>query len=168
MARIALLVALSLSVMAAGCGGDSTTSGLSTTSLNGAAGPLQATAADLTLCVQETNRYRAQAGKALLTQSATLEHYAATGAQVDATVKVTHSHIASTRGGGVATAENEVLATAVNIFGTIPEAIRRSIAEFYAEGPSGGHYQNLEGPYRQVGCGVFIGSGLITFVQDFH
>ncbi len=168
MTRIAMLVASSLSVMAAGCGGGSTTSGVSTTSLSAAAAQTQATAADLAFCVQETNRYRAQAGKALLNRSATLENYAAIGAQVDATAKIAHTHFASTNGGGVARAENEMLAAAVSIFGTIQEAMRQSIARFYAEGPSGGHYQNLEGPYTQVGCGVFVGSGLITFVQDFR
>ena len=47
-------------------------------------------------------------------------------------------------------------------------ALRQAISAFYAEGPSGGHYQNLEGPYTQVGCGVFIDNRLITFVQDFR
>ena len=127
-----------------------------------------ATVADLAFCVQEANRYRTLAGKTALAQSAALESYAATGAQVDGTARVAHSHFTSMNGGGVALAENELLATALNLFGTVQEAMRQVIAAFLPEGPSGGHYQNLEGPYTQVGCGVFIANGLITVVQDFR
>ena len=39
---------------------------------------------------------------------------------------------------------------------------------FYGEGPSGVHYQNLEGPFSQVGCGVYIANQRITLIQDFR
>jgi hypothetical protein len=167
MKRAALVVFLIISM--SGCGGSSPgTSSDTITSAGGTTLPTAATATDLAFCVSETNRYRAFAGKSALSQSAALESYAATGAQVDANARVPHSHFQSTNGGSVALAENELLATALNLFGTVQETMRQSIAAFYAEGPSGGHYQNLEGPYTQVGCGVFIASGLITLVQDFR
>ena len=31
-----------------------------------------------------------------------------------------------------------------------------------------GHYQNLEGPFSQVGCGVYIANQRITLIQDFR
>ena len=159
------LVVVMLSISA--CGGTTTApTGATATPSGGTV--TAATTADLAFCVQETNRYRMLAGKPALAQSAALESYAATGAQVDGTARVAHTHFTSTNGGGVALAENELLATALNLFGTVQEAMRQAISAFYAEGPSGGHYQNLEGPYTQVGCGVFIDNRLITFVQDFR
>ena len=141
----------------------SSTTGPSATML-----PTSATSADLVFCVSETNRYRILARKPTLAQSSVLEAYAATGAQADAISRVPHSHFDGTNGGGVALAENELLATGFSLFGTVQEAIRQAIADFYAEGPTGGHYQNLEGPYTQVGCGVYIANAAITFVQDFR
>ena len=63
-------------------------------------------------------------------------------------------------------AENEALLWSQS--GTIQDTIQQAIALFHAEGPGGGHYQNLEGPYTQVGCGVYIATGNITLVQDFR
>jgi hypothetical protein len=39
----------------------------------------------------------------------------------------------------------------------------------WAEGPSGGHYQNIVGPYTQVGCGIYILNGSEVHVTtDFR
>lgn len=129
-------------------------------------GATEATAADLTFCVQETNRYRALASKPALTESAALEAFAAEGARIDGTAKIAHAHFSSAP--GVASAENELLAQPLVQFGTVHEAIRQALSAFYAEGPGGGHYENLTGPYTQTGCGVYTALGLITVVQDFR
>ena len=50
----------------------------------------------------------------------------------------------------------------------IAQTISAAIAEFYSEGPSGGHFQNLMGPYNELGCGVATGGNGITFVQDLR
>ena len=128
-----------------------------------------ATAADLAFCVSETNRYRAMVARPALTESAALESYAAAGAQADAASGVPHSHFQNTHGGGVALAENEVLTQPLTILGgSVQSAMRAAMQGFYGEGPGGGHYQNLEGQFTQVGCGVYIGQKLITLVQDFR
>jgi hypothetical protein len=46
--------------------------------------------------------------------------------------------------------------------------MRAAMEGFYGEGPSGGHYQNLEGQFSQVGCGVYIANQRITLIQDFR
>ena len=44
----------------------------------------------------------------------------------------------------------------------------KGLADMWAEGPGGGHYENMRGPYTQLGCGVFVNGVDITFVQDFR
>jgi cysteine-rich secretory family protein len=104
-----------------------------------------------------------------LTESAALESYAAAGAQADAASGVPYSHFQNTQGGGVALAENEVLTQSLNILGgTVQSAMRAAMDGFCGEGPGGGHYQNLEGPFSAVGCGVYIANQRITLIQDFR
>jgi Cysteine-rich secretory protein family len=127
-----------------------------------------ATAADLAFCVQDINAFRVTVGRPPLAESATLEAFAAQGAQQDATTGVPHSHFDAVNGGGIASGENELLTAALSLFGTVQGAMHGADAIFVAEGPSGGHYQHLVGSSTQVGCGVFIAKGAITIVQDFR
>jgi hypothetical protein len=120
-------------------------------------------------CVSETNRYRQLVGKPALAHSAEIEAYADEGAEVDFETEP-HYHFTSTNGGGIAFAENECPAQ----FGWTLEAgedisavVGRCIEAFFDEGPGGGHYENLMGPYTKVGCGIFESAGRITIVQDF-
>jgi hypothetical protein len=46
--------------------------------------------------------------------------------------------------------------------------MRAAIAAFWAEGPGGGHYENMRGRYSVVGCGVAIDGAAITMVQHFR
>lgn len=121
----------------------------------------------LVYCVSETNRYRATIGAPPLVRSAELEAYAAGGARTDATARDAHSHFKSTSG-GMAVAENELPWWPLGRFRTVQDVMRQGIAEMWAEGPGGGHYENLTGPYTEMGCGVFIHNGEITVVQDFR
>jgi Cysteine-rich secretory protein family len=130
--------------------------------------PTGATAADLAFCVQDINAFRATVGRPPLAQSAALEAFAAQSAQQDATTGVPHSHFDATNGGGIAAGENELLPTALSLFGTVQGAMHGADTISFAEGPSGGHYQLLVGSSTQVGCGVFISNGRITVVQDFR
>jgi hypothetical protein len=127
-----------------------------------------ATAADLAFCVQDINAFRASVGRPALAQSAALEVFAHVSAQEDATAGISHTHFDATNGAGVALGENELLTTALSFFGTVQAAMHGADAIFIAEGPTGGHYQHLVGSYTQVGCGVSIGNGMITVVQDFR
>jgi len=65
-------------------------------------------------------------------------------------------------------AENELPWWPLNWFGTVRELIRAGFAAFWDEGPSGGHYRNLMGPYREIGCGIHEESGLVTVVVAFR
>ena len=121
--------------------------------------------AELTFCVNETNRYRATQGLSALARSGALEAYAAAGAQEDGLAHAPHQHFRSTNGGGLARAENEIpwwSATSVHA------VIQQGLAMMWAEGPGGGHYENMRGPYTQLGCGVFVNGNEITVVQNFR
>lgn len=125
--------------------------------------------ADLVFCVDEANRYRARVGAAPLARSAALESYAAQAARVDGTAREGHRHFRLTGGGGgLVLAENELPWWPLNWFGTVRELIRAGFAAFWDEGPSGGHYRNLMGPYREIGCGIHEESGLVTVVVAFR
>jgi hypothetical protein len=128
----------------------------------------RATAADLVFCVQDINAFRATVGRPPLSEYVPLEAFAGLSAQEDADAGTAHSHFNATNGGGVASAENELLTAAFNQSSTVQAAMHGADAIFIAEGPSGDHYKNLVGPYAQVGCGVFIANGAITVVQDFR
>jgi hypothetical protein len=145
-----------------GVTGPSGSSGGGATSL-----PTEATDIDLMFCVAETNRYRTSVGKSQLTRSSDLEAFATAGAQEDGQKHQAHAHF-DRLFGGPAFAENELPWWPIAQFQTVQETLRQGIAVFYQEGPGGGHYQNLLGPYTQVGCGVYIANGEITVVQDFR
>src|SRR5439155_25707051 len=125
-------------------------------------------------CVDETNRYRAMAGKPALAESAQLEAYAATGAMYDFT-NGPHSHFQATGGGGIAFAENECPVQggwSLPAGGDMVALVKQCVAAFYAEGPgtdyqTHGHYINMMGPYASLGCGIYqMGSG-VTILQDY-
>ena len=46
--------------------------------------------------------------------------------------------------------------------------IRQGIAMFWDEGPGGGHYRNMVGPWREIGCGGFMGGGAVTITIEFR
>src|SRR6266508_2443398 len=63
--------------------------------------------ADLQLCLDETNRYRAMDGRPPIERSGALEQYAAVGAALDTEQERAHGHFGDTAGGnGLAYAEN--------------------------------------------------------------
>jgi uncharacterized protein YkwD len=121
---------------------------------------------ELTFCVTETNRDRASLGLPGLTRSSALEAYAATGAREDGLAHAAHQHFRSTNGGGIARAENELPWWPSSY--SVHAVIQQGLAMMWAEGPGGGHYENMRGPYSELGCGVFINGSEITVVQDFR
>jgi hypothetical protein len=120
-------------------------------------------------CVSETNRYRQTIGKVALVHSPEIEAYADEGAEIDFHGSP-HQHFTSTNGGnGIAFAENECpgqLGWTLAAGEDVSAVVGRCIKAFYDEGPGGGHYENLMGPYTKVGCGIFAAEGKITIVQD--
>jgi uncharacterized protein YkwD len=124
-------------------------------------------AAELALCVDETNRYRASVGRPALTRSAALEAFAAEAARQDTLVRQAHYYFKSTNGNNIARAENEILWWRGF---TIEEVIRQGLAQMWRGGPSGEHYDIIVGPYTHVGCGIYVGGNgrEVTVAQDFH
>ncbi len=121
----------------------------------------------LALCVDTINGYRASKGLAALTRSAELDAYAATAAESDDGTRQRHRHFYRTRGGGIARAENEIPWWPLTS-GDPRDVIRDGTAAMWAEGPGGGHYENLIGAHTEVGCGVFVNGDRVTVVQAFR
>jgi uncharacterized protein YkwD len=120
---------------------------------------------DLAFCVTETNRYRARLGLPPLARSTELEALAAAGARQDGLAHQAHQHYKSAKLATKGIAENELPwwpGTSVR------SVIERGLASMWAEGPGGGHYENMRGPYSTVGCGVFVNGKEITVVQNFR
>ena len=122
------------------------------------------TTADLTFCVTETNRYRAMVSRTALTESASVEDFAAAAAQSDTQSGIPHGYYNAHSPGF--SAENE--APEWPVTSSIQNTIAAAIAAFWSEGPGGAHYQNLIGPYTQLGCGLFVIGQSVTIVQDYR
>jgi len=120
---------------------------------------------EMAFCVDEINRYRALVGQPALTRSGPLENYAADSARVDAAARVPHKHFTEQNGGGVARAENELLAWP-NF--DVHAVLEQGLASMWNEGPSGEHYQIMIGRYTEVGCGLAVTGADITIAQDFR
>jgi hypothetical protein len=116
--------------------------------------------------VQETNRYRGMAGRSALAESSSVEAFAAAAAQADTKSGVPHSYYRSHDPGFGA--ENEAPNWSLAIFGPPRNLITQAIVAFWSEGPGGGHYENIVGPYSQGGCGFFQNGDDLTVVQDFR
>lgn len=129
-----------------------------------------ATEAEIFFCIGETNRYRASKGKPPFQRSTVLDGYAAEGARADHAARQPHQHFNSVQfpASFSGLAENELPWWHLEPGGSVREVIRAGVATMWAEGPGGGHYDNLVGPFTEVGCGLWIDSDAITVVQDFR
>lgn len=120
-------------------------------------------------CVDDTNRYRATRGKPPVVASPRLEAYADEGAMLDFGT-APHRHFSSTSGGGLAFAENECPQQGNWQYAPgedLAAVVGACVEAFYAEGPGGGHYENLMGDHGALGCGMYDSGGKITIIQDF-
>lgn len=120
-------------------------------------------------CVDETNRYRAMVGKASLARDSGLEIFADEGAQQDAAQKSAHAHFTHNEN-GTAYAENEIpgwFGWTLSQYKDVHGVIQAGLATMWAEGPGGGHYDNMTGDYTKLGCGVNVAGDQVTVVQDY-
>jgi len=120
---------------------------------------------NVSFCTDEINRYRARAGVSPLERSAPLDGFAAAAAEHDGQSHVPHQYFKMTNGGGVSMAENQLLLWKGY---TVPEVIQKGLAQMWAEGPNGSHYQIMIGKYAQVGCGIYTTGSEVTISQDFR
>jgi hypothetical protein len=164
--------ALAVVLLSNGCGGegadgDSTLTG-GPAAMGGASG------GDLQFCVDENNRYRAMKNVAPLQRSASLEAFGAVGAKYDYDAKKAHKHFADSNGipGARAAAENEIPGFGgwnLGRNGTVQNVIAQGFKMMWAEGPGGGHYENMKNAtYKQVGCGIYVAPNMdVTVTVDF-
>jgi hypothetical protein len=122
--------------------------------------PSTATAADLEFCLSETNRYRAMANRTAVEPSTQLDEYTAAAAQYDGIRHIAHAYSDAIHPpAGFVRVENEIPWWPVATYGTVRTVLRQGIAAMWAQGPSGGHYQNLtHASVTQLGCGSMLGT----------
>jgi hypothetical protein len=121
------------------------------------------TAADVDVCVSETNRYRASLGRAAVTNPRDFQERAQAGADSDHASGQPHGYFQS----HPVPAENEALRWPL-INGQVRLTITAMIDMFFAEGPGGGHFENLRGPYGEIGCGLAVSGSRMTMVLIFR
>ena len=125
---------------------------------------------EIAFCVEETNKYRLATNRKPFQRSRELDAFAAEGAKHDARVRQPHHHFNTAQfpGSFSGLAENELPWWHLEAAGSVRTVIRDGIASMWAEGPGGGHYENLTGKYTEMGCGIYIDGEEITVVQDFR
>ena len=123
------------------------------------------TAANLSYCADETNRYRVSVGLRPLVRSAALEDFATRAASVDGVAHVAHNHFAATNGAGVSRAETEILWWRGFSVQTV---IQRGLAQMWEVGPGGEHYDIMVGGFTEIGCGIAVNGSEVTVTQDFR
>ena len=121
--------------------------------------------ANLSYCADEVNRYRASVGKPRLVRSAELEAFAAQAALNDGLSHQPHHWFATTKGGGLSAAENEILWW--QGFG-VRSVIEQGLQQMWNSGPKGEHYDIMVGAFTQIGCGIFVNGSEVTVAQDFR
>ncbi len=123
-------------------------------------------ASDLAFCVQEVNRYRATVGVGALSQQAGLEATAAQAAQSDHEGGEAHGWV---RRNGAGLAENQAPRWSRGSSGGNAQTfISRALQLMWAEGPGGGHYENMRGRFAATGCAIYSDATTATFVQHFR
>ena len=163
-ASLAITGLLILGILATGCGATAHPS-----APDSLAAEVVDFAAETTYCVSEINRLRATVGAPALAKTERLEEFATEAARVDTEVGVPHTHFRQTNGGnGIAMAENTIPWWKVKSHGSVRNVIREGLAQMWAQGPGGAHYENMRGRYSEVGCGVFVSNGEVTISQDFR
>ena len=157
---------LLLLIVAAGCRGPlSSPTARSSTSDPGS----PAFSAEVSLCVEQTNRYRASIGRASLKRSDALETYATAAARTDGLAHVAHKHARQTNlGNGTSRAENAILWWSLRSYDTVERVVKLGLADMWKQGEGGTHYRNLAGNYTEVGCGIFVNGDEVTVVQAFR
>ncbi len=155
------LLRVSACLVIAACGGGT-----------GSGGPDAATAADdaYQLCLDKTNQLRATVGKPALTHSAALEDYSNASAHYDFdNPSPPHAHfMMKPVGGGISFAENECPHWDLSFGGGDEKGLVSACLDaFWSEGPGGGHYDNMTGPYKTLGCGLYHSGTDYTIDQDY-
>jgi hypothetical protein len=101
-------------------------------------------------------------------RDAELEKCALAGARSDHATRKPHDHFVRTAGCGISFAENEIPWWPMSYGGSVKGTIEAGLRDMYAEGPGGGHHDNMIGDYGSLGCGIHVEGDEITVVQNFR
>lgn len=125
--------------------------------------------AEKKLCIDTINACRKSLGLAAVVWSKSLEAFADEGARYDAGTNTAHDHFSKFSSRAVpADAENAVPAWPLKNYKTVAAIVQKGTAMMWAEGPGGGHYENIRGNQTEVGCGIYVmPSGNVWMIQDF-
>ena len=125
--------------------------------------------ADAAFCVEQVNSLRAGVAAPALAPSDEMAAFSAEAARVDGEAHEVHKYFRQTNGGnGAAMAENEIPWWKLDRYGSVRKIVRQGLAIEWAEGPGGGHYENMTGRYSQMSCGISLANGEVTISQDFR
>jgi uncharacterized protein YkwD len=126
-------------------------------------------AAEKKMCLDTVNACRATLGLKPVAWSKSLEAFADEGARYDAGLNTAHSHFSKFSPRAVpADAENAIPDWPLKSYKSVGNIVKEGTKMMWAEGPGGGHYENIKGDQTQVGCGIFVtAAGGVWIVQDF-
>lgn len=127
-------------------------------------------AAERKFCVEFLNELRARQDRPPLTRAADLETCATSAAREDARSGQPHGHFRQTSGCDfTAIAENEVPGWPLSRYDGVKGIVEAGAESMYAEGPGGGHYENIVGDYTRAGCGIHVtADDEVWVVHNFH
>jgi uncharacterized protein YkwD len=126
-------------------------------------------AAEKKLCLDTINAYRASVGLKAVAWSASLEAFADQGARYDSERNAAHGHFSAFSKGAVPSdAENAIPGWPLKNYKTVAKIVAEGAKQMWAEGPGGGHYENIKGSHTVVGCGIYVNpAGGVWIIHDF-
>ena len=126
-------------------------------------------AAEKRLCLDTINAYRATLGLKAVVRSAGLEAFADQGARYDSERDKAHAHFSAFSKGAVPSdAENAIPGWPLKTYKTVAKIVGEGAKMMWAEGPGGGHYENIKGSHTAVGCGIYVNpAGGVWIIHDF-
>jgi hypothetical protein len=126
-------------------------------------------AAEKQLCLDTINAYRATLSLKPVVRSASLEAFADQGARYDSERDKAHAHFGAFSKGAVPSdAENAIPGWPLKNYKTVAKIVGEGAKMMWAEGPGGGHYENIKGSHTAVGCGIYVNpAGGVWIIHDF-
>lgn len=126
-------------------------------------------AAEKQVCLDTINAYRATLGLMPVVRSASLEAFADQGARYDSELGKAHAHFGAFSKGAVPSdAENAIPGWPLKSYKTVAKVVGEGAKMMWAEGPGGGHYENIKGSHTAVGCGIYVNpAGGVWVIHDF-
>ncbi|GEM_PF-1174536 len=126
-------------------------------------------ASEKKLCLDTVNAFRASLNLKPVAWSTSLEAFADQGARYDSERNVAHGHFGAFSIRAVpADAENAIPGWPLKNYKTVAKVVAEGAKMMWAEGPGGGHYENIAGNQTVLGCGIYVNpAGGVWVIHDF-